>query len=744
MCSLPLPVSQEAPSLPAGRAHHDEVRADLLARAATWVIFLSLPFAVLSWLLPFVSGETIGNDYPIFSQLAQLDLMWAVRHGNFPLYMPGFAVGHSTAAMTLGQLYHPISWVASLMPGYWDGLALEWNTFFHLLSLGFVHLLLFRICCRLRLGRVLAFMCTFPVVYNLRMLDSFRYGAALEGYTGMLLTAGAAALVFLDQSKRSRVLLLALGTYLLAVNGHPQWAFLGMAGALLWVAALPWLMAAMNPIPLRLSSARLKTYYGRTALGVGAGLAIAAPYLLTFYFEFFRTNQSRAANTSYEWTLAYSDGLRGELSNFFFPLHSDVHGAFGGSALFLIAALLPLGAFFRRPPRSLMLLYAFAAVALLFAAGAETPLHRFIIEHVPFFGSFRTPGRLVLWIPLIVLPILAWMFRPSSRRALLASALGAAAITVWFALHPAQILPKHEDFSPSAILKSAIPKHQDAAILYVSLATALALAAAVASRRQRRWALPLASVTMLGTTWLCLAVGTWQGQKVPTYSMAQMNADRVRSANAHAAGGEGYGLEMGSVSGYRSRDVNPVRPLGTLVHQAIRTTPEEDVLGRMRAGEATSERIFLDGTIGELSPTRVADKDLVTLTYNNSNRFKFNVLAAKDSYFVLGLPMLPGFTCRVDGRLTEVVLANRLNPAVYLPAGSHIVDFVFVSWPFLIGLTIAALAGAALALWFVRRTWRSRLATILSLSILPAGLLVWVLLYGGPSFATTYVWQMPL
>lgn len=743
MLVLPVPVAHEAQAIQAGVVPRHHVGTDWLVRVATWLFFLGLPFLVLTWLLPFVEGKTIGNDYPIFSQLAQLDLMWSLHKGTFPLYMPGFSVGHSTAAMTLGQLYHPISWLASLMPGYWDGQALEWNTFLHVLSLGLVHLFLFHICRRLRMGRVAAFICTFPVVYNLRMLDSFRYGAALEGYTAMLLLAGTAVLVFLDEARKGRTVLLAVSVYLLATSGHPQWFFLGLVGAVLWIAVLPWLIAAVNPIPLELSLARVKRYYLRACLGLGTGMALAMPYLLTFYFEFFRTNQSRAANTSYEWTLAYSDGLRGELSNFFYPLHSDVHGAFGGSALFLIAALLPVGALFKRPPRALLWVYAFGAIGLLFAAGEETPLHRFIIEHVPFFGSFRTPGRLVIWIPLAVLPIVAWMFRPSNRRALLASSIAAAATSLWLALRPSMILPAKEDFSPVAILASAFPRHYNTLIVYISLATAVTLAAAALFRRYRTWALVLTAGTMMVTTWLCLAAGTWQSAKVPTYSQGQMAADRAHSTSGHSSGGEGYGMEMRSVSDYRSHDLDPARPLARLFHHPLAAESDQAVLDQLGANKG-KDLLFVDGQIGEHSPDRAAATDSVTLTYNTSNRFKFDVLAGQDGYFVLGLPWLPGFACRVDGRFAPVVRANALNPAVYLRHGSHTVDFVFVSWPFLVGLALALAAAAALALWFVRRTRRSRLATILSLSMVPAGLLVWFLLYAGPSFATSYVWHAPL
>lgn len=741
---LPLPRSGEAPSFPARLGPRPQAQAEVLLRWGRWALFLGLPFFIVSWLMPFVPGKTIGNDYSVFSFLAQLDLMWSLHRGNFPLYMPGFSVGHSTAAMTLGQLYHPLSWIASFMPGYWSGLALEWNTFLRLLSLGFVHLLLFRLCRRLCVQRLPAFLCTLLVVYNLRMLDSFRYGAALEGYTGMLLVAGAAVLVFLDEDRQGRVVLLSLSVYLLATSGHPQWFFLGLLGAFFWVALLPWLLAAISPFPFDLSWPRLRRYFCRVSLGIGAGLALAMPYLLTFTFEFFSTNQSRAGNTSYEWTLGYSDGLRGELSNFLFPLHSDVHGAFGGSALFLIAAMLPVGALLKRPPWALVLSYGFAALALFFAAGSETPFHRFVVEHVPFLGSARTPGRLVLWIPLACLPILAWMFRPSNRRVLVISTLGAVITALWFALHPSAILPKKEDFSPMAILGSAIPRHYDPLILYAFLATALILLTAALWRAARPWCLALATAAVLGTTWLCLSVGTWQVDKAPSSSQDQMNQQRAGSTSGRSAGGEGFGMEMRSVTAYRQHNLDPVRPLGRLFHRAMSAESDESVLRQMVSDKSNRQQIFIDGPAQQITPTRVAAEDVVILTYNTSNRFTFDVSAAQDGTFVLGLPWLPGFVCRVDGRLTPVVRADALNPAVFLTPGRHSVDFMFVSWPFLLGLGLALISAAGLTVWYTRGARRRVLAKVWGLSLVPMGLLVWFLLYAGPSFGTNFVWRAPL
>jgi hypothetical protein len=711
--------------------------------AATVALFLLLPFVLLSWLLPFISRQTIGNDYSIFALLAQLDLMWSVRNATFPLYMPGFAGGHSTAAMTLGQLYHPISWVSSMMPGYWGGLALEWNTFFRLISLGLIHLALFHVCRRLAMGRLSAFFCTLPVVYNLRMLDSFRYGAALESYVGMVLVVATGALVFLDERSKGRVVLLAISLYLTVVSGHPQWAFLGLAGAILLLGMFPWLARTIHPGLLRVSPDRLIRYYGRMGIGLGAGVLLSAPYLLTFSFEFFRTNQARAGNTDYAWTLGYADSLRGELANFVLPLHADVHGAFGGSALFLVAAMLPLAFMVRRPPMALLLAYAVGLLAFLFSVGSELPVHRYLTQHVPLFESFRTPGRIVIWIPVLVFPILAWLLHGSNRRALGMAGAGAFVVLLVARFKMAKILPRAESFSPHQILGGAVPSYYDSLVLYLLGATAFLLVLAAVLGRTRRYWLAASLACALGTTWLCLSVGTWKQNKSPTYSFDNMLEARSNSPVAHVSLGDGVGLEMRSVAEYRNRGLKSERPLGVVVHGAVPSASDVEVWQQLRSGVA-SPSAFIDGPLEPRSEKAVSNYDTVSLVHNTSNRFRFNVVAARDGYFVLGLPLLPGFVCRIDGSFAKVVRADALYPSVFLPRGFHVVDFYFVSWPFVVGVGLAWGTLWVLIDWVAGRRRRSWVTRGMLLAVVPLVVLLWVALYAGPSFNTSYFWQVPL
>ena len=658
-------------------------------KLAVWLFFLATSFGMFAWMMPFISSSTIGNDYLIFSPGAEIDVMWSVWKGTFPLYMPGFAGGHSTAAMTLGQLYHPIPWISSLMPGYWRGHLLEWNSVYRILSLGVAHLALFNVCRRLRVNPLPAFLLTFPVVYNQRMLDSFRYGASLDGYSAMLFVAAAGGFVYLDHRKRGPVFLLGFSTYLIAVSGHPQWAFLGLLIAGVFTLLFPWIARAIDPSRPRPELRWLGLFVARISLGFTTGLLLATPYLLTFYFEYFKTNHSRAEN-DYKWTLGWADSFRGQIGNFMYPLHSDVHGAFAGSAFFLVVAMFPLAALAKKPPKILWLVYAIGTVAFFFALGKETWVHPFMVRHLPLFGAFRVPGRIVIWIPLMVLPLLAWMLRPDNRRALFAAAMGALVLFAMNWLWTTNTLPTTEDYTPHKIFKGEIPRYLDSLVVTLSAATALFLASAARYRRAFRPLLVVSGGLMILTTWLCIYNGTWRQANPAMPTFAAVAASRRAGVGSHAD--PGYGMEMRTVTEYRAHKLKPERQLGTIAHRIERLDSEAEVLKRLQEkASKPALPLFIDRPVAALSPETTGDHDEVKLVYNTSNRFVFDVVAARDGYFVLGLPALPGFRSTVDGAAAEIAKANALFPATFLSRGKHRVEFRFISWPFFIGASLCFL-----------------------------------------------------
>jgi hypothetical protein len=103
--------------------------------------------------------------------------------------------------------------------------------------------------------------------HNLRMLDSFRYGAPLEGYVGMLFLAAAAGRLFLDEHGRLSVALVGASTYLVLVSGHPQWVYYGALGGALFALLFPWIARALDPGIAPHDRPRIRRYLARLTLG---------------------------------------------------------------------------------------------------------------------------------------------------------------------------------------------------------------------------------------------------------------------------------------------------------------------------------------------------------------------------------------------------------------------------------------------------------------------------------------------
>ena len=712
------------------------IRSRLSGGVVASAILLGTPFVMLSWLVPVVGSRTIGNDYLRFSIQDQLDLMWSVWHGTFPLYLPGFASGHSAAAATMGQLYHPISWLAPALPGYWHGSALECNTFLRLLSLGLAQLVLYRLLRRLHVAPLPSFLSTLVAVYNLRMLDSFRFGAPLEGYVGMLFLAAAAGRLFLDEHGRLSVALVGASTYVLLVSGHPQWVYHGSLGASVFALLFPWIARALDLGSAPLDLSRIRRYLARLALGAFGGALLAVPYLLTFYFECFRTNADRVAQ-GYEWTLLFSDTASGELANLLFPLRADVHGAFGGSALFTLAAFFPVAAVVeRRTPRILWILYGWALLAFVFALGDRTWVHRLLVEVVPLLGSFRVPGRIVLWIPLACFPLLAWMLSAANRAGLLGASLAALLFHAW-GWWAGSALPAGR-YAPVEILKP-LPPYVEGLVLLLSAATLTLLVLTAAWPRRTSHALALAGLGVASTTWLCLHYGTWQAERPVTRTVEEISAERRSFARLDLDAG--VGMEMRRVANYRQLGLSPRRPLATVEHAAEQMNSEQEILTRLMTQPRAP--LLVEAPVPRRSAVTFARDDQVRLTYNTHNRQVFEVVAAMDGYVVLGLPWLDGFEGHVDGRRVTLVRANALYPAVFVPPGQHVVEFRFVSLPFIVGLGFA-IAGAILwLLWWpqCRRLW------VLALAIFLAAVFVMKVrdaLFDGPSFGKDFHWQSVL
>lgn len=723
---------------------------------------LLLPFALFSWMLPFAGESTIGNDYPVYHIQQQLELQHSLCQGTFPLYAPGFAGGRSTAALTLGQLYHPFPHLAARLPGYWQGHALDWMSFLRLLSLGFTQGVLFLLLRRWQLGPTAAFVISFVTVYNLRMLDLFRYGPALESYTAFLLLCAALAFLRIRPDRPAPAAAVIACTWLLVCSGHPQMMHIGLIGAGAMALIIDPLIRSFpsGDEPRRGEGRR---YFLTAFLSLGAGIALAAPYWMSFYSEFVRENSVRVGR-DYSWSLAYGDSVGGALNSFFLPLRADVHGAFGSSPVVLFALsgppLLLLYLLAARPGAlkehraragAAAALWVLSLLVFLFSLGEATPVHRLAWEYVPFVKAWRVAGRLTMLLPALFFFQLAWMTRAAGSSGRRLPVIVAATTIIYPAYHlflVDRLLPTGR-YTPMAINKFG-PLVESAAA-WLGLASLLLAGSFLLIRKRgspflRSTVGLLLVLTVVGQGALQLRYGTWRVSREPTWTGDFI--EQLKKSDIAYRGNPGFGMEAPSVLEHIER--SSLEADLARLYRRYEIFPSREEVYSFLAADRSADQAAIErmDAAAPLAPTgREGDpltgKDEVELTFSSLNRLLLRVRAAEGGLLVLAYPYSSRWEAQIDGAEAPVYRANGYALGLALPGGEHEVEVRYRSRASERGALVAALALLAILLAFGRpRAGKMALIAILFTVAIPAvvSFLWFSSLYSGRSLGTAYRW----
>lgn len=711
-----------------------------------------LPFLMFHWMLPFISDWTLGNDYQYYSIQEQMELMFSLKTGSFPLYVPGYLGGQSASALTLGQIYHPISHLATLLPGYWNGKALELNTLLRLITLAVAHLSLFAFLKRLRLSGLMAFILSFVTVYNLRMMDLFRYGASLESWTGHIFLCSAIGCYYLKPTKWMKPLLIIGATYWLICSGHPQMMYYGLLGAGLFTIVLPYFIAVMLP-DIHVDLRNEIPFLLRVGFCCGIGILLSSAYVLPFYFDFITTNAERV-NQGFVWSGKYIDSFAGTLNNFFQPLLSDVSGAFGGSSLFLAAALVPALRLLKiKIPRVIWAIWGLVLLAFLHMQGPRTLIHYIAWKYLPFASSFRFPGRISLIIPILFMLLLAWMTQAEAfhlklfRQRYLTSpptiiALAAIFLYGVYALIPVLITSNSTSSCAAAIRQ--IPQWMMFIIPALGIISLAALAAHGISRIQFSAEL-LLCITICLQIMLMLKYGTWIEYKKDTPDFAQMLAEKQAKLDYRPL--PGFGMSSTVVMNHVKQA--PLEPFLGKVYRKYRVAQSNDNAYSLMKQNHMPDQLIVEGYIPGPNHSRKKQAhenstDRVKLAFSSFNRLVFDVWASGPGFFGMAYPYSGHWEAFESGKKTGVYRANGAAHAIKIPTGHSTVEFRYWSDTAFLGMIISCTT-LTLICMFVCFNFLKKPVNILALVaviVLGTGLFtIWhQSLFNGNNLSTLYSW----
>ncbi len=723
-----------------------------------YCIITVLPFFMFYNIIPFLSSWTIGADFLRFALPQQIELMFSLKTGSFPLYIPGFACGQSSAALTLGQLYHPMAWISSLMPGYWTGLAVDWNVLFKVLTIGATQALLYTFLRKLGSGRMVCFLLSFVTAYNLQLLNGFFYGASAESWTGHLMLCSTIGLYYLNPGKVVWPLAVVGFTYWLVCSGHPQMMYYGLIGAALFTLVLPFFCAVMRGGEAA-SLKTMLTFWTKTFLLFSGGILLSSAYLLTYYFDFMTSSQGHVGQ-DYAWSNMYLNTFIGTINDFFQPL--DGGAGFGGSSLVIVAALVPLLYLVRvRVPAVVSTAWVLLLILFLFIQGDRTPVHYVLWKILPFSSGMRVPQRMSMIMPVFFMLILAWLLKPGvkpvaslkaweiciSPSAPIVVGLTGTLFSLMYALLPTDLVINPFRFS-TRITQSIQPGILTL-YLVTGIVTMVLFVLAFSSSKLRRGAGVVLCLLSIGQVFLVLHYGIPFERKgpSPTSHFRQIVDQKRTTSDYQYLFGEGT-----STAGVlRQAEQSYLEPfLGVIYREHLTVGNHDEAYARMQEGRRPDQVVIegyhsantlLPGNENQSTWSRAS----VRLTYNSYNRIVFATSSPASGFFGMSYPYTGHWKASVNGREVTVYRANGNAHAVELPAGESQVEFRYWSDALWYGMILSCSTLAIIGFVFIRMFSSRRVGYVFFVICLTAAMGIFSLwyqsLYRGENLGTSYTWK---
>lgn len=732
------------------------------------ILIIILPFILFYWMAPFVSDLTIGGDYLAYSMTSQNELLFALKTKTFPLYLPRFAGGNASSVATLGQLFHPLPHIASLMSGYWDGLAIDWNNFLKLLSLGFTQLVLFAFLRQIKLNEIFSFLLSFITVYNLRSLYTYQYGAALEAYTGYLILCAAIGWYFIKHTKLIGPLIIIGATYLLVCSGHPEEMYYGLLAAGLFTLISPFFLSIFF-LEKQVNLKIVIKFWLEVGLYLCLGIILSSVYIIPFYLEFIKLNVSRVGK-DYVWSNTNLDTFIGTLNNFFLPLHSMPHTAFGGSSLILIPMLLPILRIFKKFPRSIWVLWGILLFIFLHMQGNRTPLHRLVWEYLPFASSIRVPGRISIIMPFFLMMLMAWMVRFDSTirsQRFFAKPLTIVASISGFLLisyYAVQFLGVYIFKSP-LFIRYFNPYYYDRNFLHISpyltflrvelFLTILGISSIIILifhdlTHDKKIAKILGIILVIlvfsqvGITLRYRSVN-WTKQNNHHFTFEIVKAQKREKLDHRYYQGSGWHSSIV----IKQLNHSFMEPFLGKIFTIVTPVKSQDEMYQKMWEDRLPHQVFIEGfDMGKAEEITSVAQEMkegrVELIYSSYNRLIFKVYSQSSAVFGLSYPYTGNWRAWMNGEKVKVYRANGAAHAVEIPAGESIVEFRYWSDAYFWGIMISCMTFALIGVFvgFSRFRGLKRAIIVIMVIVIGAGtFMLWYRsLYNGENLETMYTW----
>ncbi|MEW6076924.1 MAG: hypothetical protein AB1724_03845 [Thermodesulfobacteriota bacterium] len=729
------------------------------------VLLLLLPGPLFHFMLPFTRTVIApGRDFIRYYLWPQMEYMVSVKFGSFPIYSPFVSCGDFTSLMAgIGQLYLPLPYLASLLPGYWTGFAFDWLLLLNLLMMSVSGIVLLVFLRRLSVSPLVAFALTSVTVFSPRSLVCLGYGFGSAAWAGHILTCAVLGLYFLNPDRIGKPLLIVGASYWTISSGHPEEVYYCVLGTCLFALLLPYIVETVLP-QRRCSFKEKLRFWGFWVVCCGLSFLLSAAYIAPLYAEVIRNMDF--ANMTFEQSAISLDTLPGLIYNFFLPVRTGFFGCFGGTSMYLMVLLIPLIKLLRQPAgRGNWLILTFIGLVFLYMAGEATPVFSAFWKILPFASSTRNPSRASLIMPILFLPGLVWLFTTEQTVSLVVfkrrrsipvrSVLGAAAIIMLLS----GLLSLHLMSPPISVhvrLKALfLPAWVEPLLISVGFLTLLTVVVHGLSLRYKTTAeIFLCVLICLGLT-LMMRYGSLPFDQ--KYDKGVLTLDRLlaqKQKTLRLVPGYLFLFETGAHWAEREQFKNYfVDPYLGQIFRKYRVAENRQDAYRILNQQRQRDEVVVEGyqpdeAGGGMTEACAGGPDRVRLVYSTYNRLIFEAEACQPAFFFLSYPD-PDRHWRawVNGETVNIYSANGISQAVRIPTGKSRVEFRYWSAAAFWGMAVSCLTMAVIGILAAVRCRGKAAGFLLAAAAvcLSGGLFVlWSnSLYSGRSFQTAYTWQTP-
>lgn len=134
-----------------------------------------------------------------------------------------------------------------------------------------------------------------------------------------------------------------------------------------------------------------------------------------------------------------------------------------------------------------------------------------------------------------------------------------------------------------------------------------------------------------------------------------------------------------------------------IVHETVLVGSEAEALKAMQSPDFDPLRqAVLEASAGSransimpVNGKKHGYRDQATIEHSGTNEVLVRVRLTRPGFLVLADTYYPGWTARMDGQNVPILRANYLFRAVYVPSGSHIVEFKYLPLSFWIGVVLS-------------------------------------------------------